>query len=70
LCDLLGVEHDDTRFHLVGKMWQYIRANDLQDPADKRSIRLDAALEDVFKVKTVTMFSLNKYISTQMTKTD
>jgi upstream activation factor subunit UAF30 len=70
LAKLLGMEQDETRFQLVAKIWQYIKGNGLQDPADKRTIRLDAALEKIFKVQTVTMFSLNKYISLQMTKND
>lgn len=47
-------------------MWEYIREHNLQDSKDKRKINLDSALFDVFKVKTFTMFSMNKYISEHM----
>lgn len=49
-------------------MWEYIRGNSLQNPADKRTVVLDKALQDIFKVKTFTIFSMNKHISEQMVK--
>lgn len=67
---LLGLAVDDTRYQVVAKMWEYIRGHDLQNPADKREVRLDKPLQDIFKVKTFTIFSMNKHISTQMLKSD
>lgn len=55
---------------VVKKMWEYIRAHNLQNPADKREIRLDAALQEVFKVKTFNMFSMNKHIAKQMMRNE
>jgi upstream activation factor subunit UAF30 len=51
-------------------MWEYIRAHSLQNPADKRQVRLDEALQNVFKVKTFTIFTMNKHISDQMIRNE
>lgn len=51
-------------------MWEYIRGNNLQDPADRRTIILDDPLQTVFKVKKFTIFTMNKYIAEQMIKND
>jgi len=66
LASLLGLDVHDTRYQVVAKMWEYIRKHELQNPADRRTIRLDKALEDIFHVKTFTIFSMNKHISEQM----
>ena len=68
LQSLLGLTSDDTRYQVVAKMWEYIRGHDLQNPADKREVRLDKPLQDIFKVKTFTIFSMNKHLSSQIVK--
>ncbi len=45
------------------RLWAYVKEKDLQDPSDRRKIKLDQDLQNVFGVKTVTMFTINKYIS-------
>ncbi|MBA3838169.1 MAG: hypothetical protein H2054_05230 [Sphingomonas sp.] len=51
------------RSEVISKVWAYIKANNLQNPANKREILADAALEKVFGKKAVTMFEMNKYIA-------
>lgn len=51
------------RSEVVSKMWAYIKKNNLQNPANKREILADSALEKVFGVKKVTMFEMNKHLS-------
>ncbi|MFA5989308.1 MAG: SWIB/MDM2 domain-containing protein [Sphingomonas sp.] len=51
------------RSEVVSKVWAYIKAHNLQNPANKREILADAALEKIFGKKSVTMFEMNKYIS-------
>ena len=46
------------RTEATKKLWDYIKAHGLQDPADKRSIRADARLQAVFDKPSVTMFEL------------
>jgi DNA topoisomerase-3 len=46
------------RTEAVKKMWDYIKANGLQDAKDKRSINADAKLLPVFGKAQITMFEL------------
>jgi chromatin remodeling complex protein RSC6 len=53
-----------TRGEVVSKIWDYIKKNQLQDPANKREINADAKLQKVFDGKArVNMFEMNKYLS-------
>ena len=52
-----------SRPQTVKRIWAYVRANDLQDPRDKRMIRCDDALRAVFKQDKVHMFTMNKILS-------
>ena len=46
------------RTEAVKKIWDYIKANNLQDAKDKRSINADTKLKEVFGKDQVTMFEL------------
>ena len=52
-----------ARGEVVSKVWEYIRAHNLQNPDDKREILADKNLEKVFGKNKVTMFEMNKYLS-------
>ena len=47
-----------ARTEVIKKLWDYIKANGLQDSKDKRSINADAKLLPVFGKPQVTMFEL------------
>ncbi|KAA8893368.1 hypothetical protein FN846DRAFT_979384 [Sphaerosporella brunnea] len=49
LADLLDTK-EDTRAGIVMKMWEYVRANGLQDPDEKRTINCDERLRQIFSV--------------------
>ena len=51
------------------KLWDYIKANGLQDAKDKRSINADAALLPVFGKAQVTMFELAGIVGKHLTST-
>lgn len=52
------------RSEVVKKLWEYIKKNDLQDPANKRNINADENLKKVFDGKgTVNMFEMTKLVS-------
>ena len=51
------------RTEVVKKMWDYIKANKLQDKANKRMINADAKLKAVFGKGTVNMFEMTKLVS-------
>lgn len=54
------------RSEVVKKVWEHIKANDLQDPQNKREINADAKLEKVFGKKKTNMFEMNKLMSAHM----
>ena len=52
------------RSEVVKKLWDYIRKNKLQDPANKRNINADSKLKVVFGGKAVVnMFEMTKLVS-------
>jgi chromatin remodeling complex protein RSC6 len=55
------------RSEVVKKLWEYIKKNNLQDPANKRNINADANLKKVFGGKdTVNMFEMTKLVSAHL----
>jgi len=57
------------RTEIIKKMWDYIKANDLQDKNNKRMINADDKLRVVFEGKDqVSMFELAKVINNQVKK--
>jgi DNA topoisomerase-3 len=55
------------RTEAVKKMWDYIKANGLQDAKDKRSINADAKLLPVFGKAQITMFELAGVLGQHLT---
>lgn len=51
------------RTEVVKKMWDYIKANGLQDKANKRNINADDKLLKIFGKKQVTMFEMTGLVS-------
>ena len=52
------------RSQVVKKLWEYIKANNLQNPQNKRNILADAKLKAIFAGKAeVTMFEMTKLVS-------
>lgn len=57
-----------TRGAMVSKIWEYIKKHDLQNPTNKREIVADEKLKAVFGRDRVTMFEMNKYLATHLSK--
>jgi DNA topoisomerase-3 len=57
LAAVIGAE-PVARTQVIKKLWDYIKANSLQDAANKRAINADAKLLAVFGKPQVTMFEL------------
>lgn len=55
-----------SRPQVVKKLWEHIKANDLQDPKDKRQIICDDKMQAVFKQSKVDMFKMNKDIGSHL----
>ncbi len=52
------------RTEVTKKLWAYIKKNGLQDKTNKRMIKADAPLKEVFGGKaTVNMFEMTKLVS-------
>eukprot|EP00529_Nitzschia_sp_RCC80_P025810 CAMPEP_0113467544 /NCGR_PEP_ID=MMETSP0014_2-20120614/14869_1 /TAXON_ID=2857 /ORGANISM="Nitzschia sp." /LENGTH=340 /DNA_ID=CAMNT_0000359855 /DNA_START=337 /DNA_END=1359 /DNA_ORIENTATION=+ /assembly_acc=CAM_ASM_000159 len=72
LAKFLGVSDDSqgttkpvemARTEIVKSMWEYIRGNNLQNPADRREILLDSKMKEVFGCDMFSMFTMGKYLS-------
>ena len=59
-----------SRPETVKRIWEYIRAHNLQDPSDKRMIICDDKLFSVFKKKRVSCFGMNKILSAHLYRAD
>ena len=51
------------RGEVVSKVWEYIKANNLQNPEDRREILADDRLGRVFGTDRVTMFEMNRHLA-------
>jgi DNA topoisomerase III len=56
-----------ARTQVIKKLWDYIKANGLQDSANKRAINADAKLLAVFGKPQVTMFELAGIVGKHLT---
>lgn len=64
LVEFLGTgESELSRSEVVKRMWAYIKANNLQDPADKRQVLCDSKLKELFGCETFTGFVITKHLA-------
>jgi upstream activation factor subunit UAF30 len=54
------------RTEVTKKIWEYIRAHNLQDPAKRTMINADAKLKEIFKKPQVSMFEMTKLVSAHL----
>ena len=66
LAAVIGAE-PIARAQVIKKLWDYIKANSLQDAANKRAINADAKLLPVFGKPQVTMFELAGIVGKHLT---
>ncbi|KIW42384.1 uncharacterized protein PV06_05943 [Exophiala oligosperma] len=73
----ITADETDTKFvvqlsrpETTKRLWAYIKANNLQDPNDKRFIICDAKMREVFRQDKVHMFTMTKLVSQQMYNPD
>lgn len=55
-----------ARTEVVKKLWVYIKANNLQDPENKRVIKADAKLAKVFGKPQADMFEMTKLVGAHL----
>lgn len=69
LMNFLGTaESELSRSEVTKRIWEYIKANQLQDPADKRRIICDSKLQDLFGCDSFHGFGMAKYLSPHFIK--
>ena len=56
-----------TRAEVTSKVWEYIKANDLQDSQDKRQINPDEKLGSVIGKDQISMFKMTAAVSKHLT---
>ena len=66
LAAVIGTE-PVARTEVIKKLWDYIKANSLQDATNKRAINADAKLKLVFGKDQVTMFELAGIVGKHLT---
>ncbi|KAK6838119.1 hypothetical protein PG987_006400 [Apiospora arundinis] len=66
LSEVCGGEPRLPRPQVVKKLWEHIKANELQDPSDKRQILCDEKMYAVFKQAKVDMFQMNKLVGNHL----
>ena len=63
---VIGSEHR-ARGEVVSKVWDYIKAHNLQNPENRREILADDKLRKVFGKDKVTMFEMNRHLAQHLT---
>lgn len=56
------------RTEIVKKIWDYIKANNLQDKTNKRMINADAKTKQLFGKAQISMFDLAKIVNNNIQK--
>lgn len=56
-----------TRAQVTSKIWEYIKAHDLQDSKDKRQINPDDKLAPVIGKDQISMFKMTAAVSKHLT---
>jgi DNA topoisomerase-3 len=56
-----------ARTEATKRLWEYIKARNLQNPANRRNILCDAALKAVMGKDEVTMFEMTALVSQHLT---
>ena len=63
LCNYVLGSYASIDIQVVKFIWEYIRKNNLQDPANRRKILCDNALRSVFATDSTDMFKMNKLLT-------
>ena len=64
---MIGAE-PSPRTEVTKKIWDYIKAHNLQNPENKRMIRADDRLRAVFGQDEVSMFEMTRLVNKHLTK--
>jgi len=67
LADFMG-SPTGSRTSIIKQLWVYIKANDLQNPSDRREILNDDKFQDLFGCERMSMFQMNKLLNEHIEK--
>eukprot|EP00744_Colponema_vietnamica_P000714 GILI01001254.1.p1 GENE.GILI01001254.1~~GILI01001254.1.p1 ORF type:complete len:313 (+),score=119.92 GILI01001254.1:46-984(+) len=71
LSEFLGGEASAARTAVVKRIWEYVKAHDLQNPKNKKEILIDEKLGKVFKgLKKIGMFEMSRLLSKHLKNGD
>lgn len=62
LSEFMGKDYA-SRAEITKEIWKHIKAEDLQDPSNRRNIIPDEVLEPILGSKKITMFQIASKIS-------
>jgi chromatin remodeling complex protein RSC6 len=69
LSEVLGSSDSLPKTQVIKKVWEYIKANNLQDPKEKRYIMNDSKLKKVFGNEDRTfMMKISGHLSKNLTR--
>ncbi|KAL5999141.1 hypothetical protein ACLOJK_041843 [Asimina triloba] len=57
-----------SRAEVTKRMWEYIKQNNLQDPSNKKMVKCDEKLKELFDVDSFTGFTVSKLLSAHFIK--
>ncbi len=67
LAEVVGAE-PLPRTEVTKRLWDYIKAHNLQNPANKKNVLSDAKLKAIFGKDEVTMFEMTGLVGKHLTK--
>lgn len=67
LAAVLGWKDPLPRTEVTKKIWDYIKANNLQNPSNKRNILCDSKLKTIMGKDEVTMFEMTGLVGKHLT---
>ena len=68
LAAIVGAKKDEklARSEIIKRLWAYLKANNLQDPANKQWFTPDAKMAPVFGKEKIKAFGMAKYLKTHL----
>lgn len=69
LAVIVGSSEPLPRTEVTKRLWDYIKARNLQNPANKRNILCDGPLKAVMGKEEVTMFEMTSLVGKHLTPT-
>jgi chromatin remodeling complex protein RSC6 len=68
LSSTLNVTNPITRPQTTKKLWEYIKANNMQDPNDGRQIINNSVFREIFECEKMSMFEMTKLVQKHIIK--